>query len=297
MSDIEIHRSQTPTIAHESTGLLVGWAQEAKAANQLAVALASTTFVPAHFRGKEGDATAAILMGAELGLSPLAAFRSIYVVHGTPALYARGMVALAQSQGHEVWTEKSTDTEVVVKGRRKGSQQTETAKWTIARAQKAGYTSNKKYATNPEEMLYSKAAAEVCRKIAADVLAGVPHSVEELELEQGGPTATVARTQGTTKVSRRKPEPEVVENAPAESDGITDEQRKILHALVNDLGLDRDQKLAGIAATIGREVESSNDLTKAEASRVIDSLQATLASRPGAAEPIEGELWVEDGPQ
>lgn len=295
MSDIEIHRSQTPTIAHESTGLLVGWAQEAKAANQLAVALASTTFVPAHFRGKEGDATAAILMGAELGLSPLAAFRSIYVVHGTPALYARGMVALAQSQGHEVWTEKSTETEVVVKGRRKGSQQTETAKWTIARAQKAGYTSNKKYATNPEEMLYSKAAAEVCRKIAADVLAGVPHSVEELELEQGGPTTTVARNQGTTKVSRKKPEPEAVELI--ESDGITDEQSKILHALVNDLCLDRDQKLAGIAATIGREVESSNDLTKAEASRVIDSLQATLANRAEADGPIEGELWVEDGPQ
>ncbi|MBC7644231.1 MAG: hypothetical protein H7123_03825, partial [Thermoleophilia bacterium] len=170
MSTVALREDNTPDQYREDPtgGRLVAWARAASAANQLAVALSSTTFVPAHFKGNVGDATAAILMGDELGLSPLAAFRSIYVVHGTPALYARGMVALAQSHGHEVWTQKTTDAEVTVQGRRKGSTQVETATWNIQRASKAGYTSNKKYNSNPQEMLYSKAAAEVCRKIAAD---------------------------------------------------------------------------------------------------------------------------------
>jgi hypothetical protein len=113
-------------------------------------------------------------MGDELGLSPLASLRSIYVVHGTPAMYARTMVALAQAHGHEVWTEVDTPAKVVVCGRRKGSDKVERSEWTIDRARKAGYTNNKKYDSNPQEMLYAKAASVVARKVAADVLAGVP---------------------------------------------------------------------------------------------------------------------------
>ena len=56
---------------------------------------------------------------------------------------------------------------------------------------------------------------------------------------------------------------------PAASEpSITQAQLKKLHALANELGLDREQKLAGVAATIGREVESTNDLTKAVAPHV-----------------------------
>lgn len=180
-------------VADPTGGRLVAWAQAASAANQLAKALVKTTFIPAAFQGKEHDATAAILLGDELGLSPISALRSIYVIHGTPAMYARSMVALAQAHGHEVWTEKSTDTEVKVCGQRKGSEHVETALWTIARARTAGYTNNRKYQTNPQEMLYAKAAGEIARKVAADVLAGVPYSVEDLELEQPGETVTVKR--------------------------------------------------------------------------------------------------------
>ena len=93
------------------------------------------------------------------------------------------MVALCLSQGHEIWTTISTAEKVEVRGKRKGSDHEEVSTWTTARATKAGYTKNPKYASNPEEMLYSKAAAEVARKIGADVLLGVAFSVEELELE------------------------------------------------------------------------------------------------------------------
>lgn len=298
MTDIALRESTELAHTDPTGGRLVAWAEAASAAHQLANALSLTTFVPAHFRGKVDDATAAILMGDELGLSPLAAFRSIYVVHGTPALYARGMVALAQSKGHEVWTVKSTETEVVVSGKRRGSSQVETAKWTIQRASKAGYTNNKKYQTNPEEMLYSKAAAEVCRKIAADVLAGVPYSVEELELDDAPSTTTVTRSSGTTKVSRKnpaaEPEPQPPADEPTSTDeALSDDQRRKIMALANDLGLDRDQRLAGCSAVTGREIGSTNDLTKAEASQVIERMQARLDA---ANEVIEGELVDADSP-
>lgn len=192
----EIAPYETPAaiVLDPTGGRLVAWAHAAQAAQQLAVALSKTSFVPRDFQGQEHNATAAIMMGDELGLSPIAALRSIYVVHGSPALYARSMVALAQSHGHEVWTEKTSPTEVVVCGRRRGSEHVERSVWTIARATKARYTSNQKYASNPEEMLWSKAASEVARKIAADVLAGVPFSVEDLELEEPGPATTVSRS-------------------------------------------------------------------------------------------------------
>ena len=295
MTAVEQYRPQ-PTeiaVADPTGGRLVAWASAASAAHQLAQSLSKTSFVPRAFQGNAGDATAAIILGDELGLSPLSALRSIYIISGTPALYARTMVALAMSHGHEVWTESSTDREVVVCGRRKGSEHTERVVWTVDRARKAGYTSNKKYESDPQAMLYSKAAAEVARKIAPDVLSGVPYSVEDLELEAPEPTAKVTRAPRTVQRQPKPqpPEPEFDEPAaePVQAvaervtEGITDAQSKALHAGLNGLGIkDRDAGLAAISQVIDREVTTSKDLTKAEASQVIEwiKFEETAAAEP-----------------
>lgn len=276
-------------------GRLVAWAEAASAAHSLAKALCSTTFAP-RVKGTNGqmvpisvgDATAQILMGDELGLSPLAALRSVYVVHGTPALYAKTMVALALSQGHSIWTEESSDAKVVVCGQRRGSTHVERSEWTIARAQKAGYTTNKKYATNPQEMLYSKAAGEVARKVAADTLAGIPYSVEDLELEES-PTTTVTRESAKTSVRRRtkvadpEPEPEAapvepepaaeeIPDVPAPDSVITDAQLTKVNILIREQGFtERPDALAYVSKVIDREVASTKDLTKAEAHQFIEA--------------------------
>jgi hypothetical protein len=299
-------RNEVAALSIDPTGgRLIAWAQAALAANALAKSLVTTAFVPRVKVGGQlvamsaGDATAAILMGDELGLSPLAALRSIYVVHGTPAMYSRTMVALAQGRGHAVWTEESTPAKVTVCAKRRGSEHVERATWTIDRARKAGYTSNTKYQSNPEEMLYAKAAAEVCRKVAADVLAGVPYSVEDLELEQST-TATVTRSEGRRTVARTpKPEPdepafpeaeptpatESVASAGDESgDGITSGQLKKIGAGMRDAGIvARPDALAYVARVIGREVESRNDLTKAEAHQVIEALEFDAMGNPAGA--------------
>ena len=288
MTEIAVRQDTAPTVIDPTGGRLVAWAGAASAAHQLATSLSRTSFVPKAFQGNAADATAAIMLGDELGLSPIAALRSIYIISGTPALYARTMVALAMAHGHEIWTEESSDRQVTVCGRRRGQEHIERATWTIDRARKAGYTNNKKYDTDPQAMLYSKAAAEIARKIAPDVLSGVPYSVEDLELEQPEPTKPVA------------PEPEFDEppqepvRATAEraEDPITPKQLTALNAaLSSDLGLtERDDKLAFLSGELGREIGSSRDVTKAEAMRLLDKLAAERTSDPGATEPpLDGD--------
>lgn len=285
MTDIALRDDNAPA-PYESDptgGRLVAWAQAAHAAHQLASALCKTAFAPKHFRDNPGDSTAAIMAGDELGLSPLASLRSIYVIHGTPSMYAKTMVALVQSRGHEVWTESTSDAAVVVCGRRRGSDKVERAEWKIERARKAGYTSNQKYASNPQEMLYAKAASEVCKKIASDVLLGIP-AAEDVELEeQATVTVTRAESKPRTVTRRKAPEPlepefsePPVDDEPAllAEELITPAQMKKLHASFSDKGfVDRDDRLAYVNEIVGIEVASSKDLTKDQASRVIDALE------------------------
>ena len=181
-------------------------------AHALAVAVADTQMIPKHFQGKPDECAAAMLYGASLGLDPMQSVRQIYVIHGQAALYARAMSALVQGAGHKVWTVEST-----VSGSRRGSEHAETVTWTFDRAQKAGYTNNAKYKTDPQAMLYSKALSEVCRKIAPDVLSGV-YSVEEMQLEEraaakAAPAASVsvASFAAPAEVEAAAPTPEPTE--------------------------------------------------------------------------------------
>lgn len=277
-------------------GRLTSWASSLQAAHKIGSALCQTAFAPKHFRGNPDEAAAAILYGDEIGLSPTQALRSIFVIGGQPGMYARQMVAIVLHHGHQVWTVEKTAAKVTVAGQRRNSSHVIEETWTTARAQKAGYTSNPKYKTDPESMLYARAAADVCRQVAPDALAGLAYSVEELEIDQPAATTTVRRS--TPKTARRKPvEPPQAQEPPLEPtpapepdvedaeevtdpDPITDAQMKRMHAGFNDIGMtERDDRLNYCAGVIGREVSSSKDLTKHEATQVIDSL-ATDAERP-----------------
>jgi hypothetical protein len=292
-------------------GRLVAWAQGLQAAHQIGSALCRTSFVPKQFQGKPEEAAAAILFGDEIGLTPTQALRSVHVINGTPGLYAKVMVALVQSHGHEVWTELDTPAKVIVRGRRKGSSRVEESEWTYERARKAGYTSNKKYETDPQAMLYARASADVCRKIAADVLAGVANTVEEMELEEQA-TVTVKREAPTTRrtAKRAEPKPELRQaeepefdepdgeeqprqsaysaagNRPAGDDlPITNPMKAKVGILCEKLGLtDRDEAVRVVSSLIGRPIKSRTELTRAEGHIVIDALQADLDAREQPAD-------------
>jgi hypothetical protein len=308
----EIALRQEPQFADPTGGRLVSWAASLEAAHRIGTALCSTSFVPAHFKGKPEEAAAAILYGDEIGLSPTQALQGVYVISGKPALYARTMVAIVLAAGHDIETIKKTDAEVTVRGRRRGSSTWITETWTTARAKKAGYSSNKKYESDPQAMLYSRAAADVCRQVAPDALAGLGYSVEELDVE---PPAKVTITraqdapQAPARVSRNKaPEPvepsfdepvdtetgeiieaEIVEEQaapePVEPPKSQGARMKMLYAMLREEGMtEREDILLFCTETLNREIHSSNDLSSDDAGAVIDALLAMQADRAAAAE-------------
>ena len=211
----EIATQQAAEISESGMEDLMRQAEAMSAAHKLATVLCNTQMVPATFRGKPDDGAAAILYGAEVGLKPQQALQQVFVVHGQPAIYARTMVALLKAKGYSFQTVESTDESVTVSGKSPRGE-VETSTWTLARAKKAGYISNKKYQTDPQAMLYAKAASEVSRKLAPDVLLGIKYTAEDLELEPVKATATRMDNRGLDKVQaalaakkqEAQPEPE-----------------------------------------------------------------------------------------
>ena len=78
---------------------------------------------------------------------------------------------------------------------------------------------------------------------------------------------------------------------------LTSAQSKKLHATFTDLGItERPDRLAYSSKVIGREITSSNQMTKAEASTVIERLIADVEARDGG-ETVDAELVDDDGDQ
>ena len=170
-------------------------------------------------------------------------------------------------------------------GRRKGSTHVHEETWTTARAQKAGYTTNKKYATDPQAMLYARAAADVCRQVAPDALAGLDYAVEELEMLDA-PTVTVTRTTAPATKAQRKPaaapvepplEPVVSEATHTVAQLRSEPQMRKLWALAKDAGMDETTFRAYLNDALDREVESTKTITADEANSLIDWLEQSQA--------------------
>lgn len=147
--------AQAPT--SQARAMLAEHARMYSDASNLAAALVRTTMVPKRFFGKAGDATAAILYGAELGLNPIQSLQRVVAIHGMPSLEARTMVGLLKARGFgfrtfeqsdkvvEIWCWEPTSPKVygtdpddkVNFGKRINPDAT--SRWAIERAKQAGY--------------------------------------------------------------------------------------------------------------------------------------------------------------
>lgn len=176
------------TLAEQSGTVegLVTQARSMQAAVQIAQALCGTSLVPKAYHNKPDDGAAAIMYGMELGLNAIQSLQNIQVINGKPSIEARTMVALLKRQGYRFETSDFSDECVTVVGHSPTGEREEST-WTLERAKKAGLTRNRLYASIPAQMLYAKAASEVCRRLAPDVLLGIAYSKEELTLGFGEP--------------------------------------------------------------------------------------------------------------
>jgi hypothetical protein len=189
---------------------LVEWAHAAHSAHQLAAALVQTAFVPQTYRGKAGEATAAILAGAELGLDPLASLRAFDNIQGTAAPKAITLRAVAQAHGHELDVVEESDTRAVVRYRRKGSAESHEVVWTIEQARGLGLVSKDNWKKQPKAMLVARATAEAARRVASDAILGIPYSSEELQDSPVvAPSRRVTAAEVLGKHQTPEPAPEV----------------------------------------------------------------------------------------
>jgi hypothetical protein len=307
MSELAVRPDTSPAPAQPAPDIapqmarLMQWAESASAAHKISLSLVKTSFVPEAFRGKPEEATAAILAGAEVGLSPMGSLRSFDIIQGTAAPRANTLRAIVQSQGHDVWVEESTATRAVVCGQRKDSTRVQRSVWTIDRAKQLKLTSKTNWLNQPQAMLVARATSECCRLVASDAILGMPYAVEELwdGTLDAEPVADVAPARRTArravKAAPPMPEPALDEQpadaeppAAPDDEPITQPQMRKMQALFTEHGMsDRDVRLSYVADLIGRDVATSSDMTKAEASRVIDALDPQPPA-DGDEPPLDG---------
>jgi hypothetical protein len=278
------------------------WATSAQAAHGVATELVRTSFVPEAFRNKPYEATAAILSGLEMGLSPMASLRSFDIIQGQAAPRAITLRAVAQAHGHTLILEESTATRCRMRGKRAGEHEWQSVTWTIDRARALELTGKRNWKLQPQAMLLARATSELARLVAADAILGIAYSAEEIadgavgepppplagDVAEDGPPASevVQATAGTKRMSRKKAAPPAAEEpAPASEDapqdddlpertGPTERQTKRVMAMFGELGLaERGARLERTSAIVGRDVSSWNEVTADEADQVIDALR------------------------
>lgn len=283
----QVARVDVQTVAVQR---LTEWAHSADAAYQVAEKLVQSSFVPAGFKGKPFEATAAILAGLEIGLQPMAALRSFDVIQGQAAPRAITLRAVVQSYGHEMVLVETTATRCKMKGLRRGSSEWQSVTWTIDRAKDLGLTGKDNWKKQPGAMLVARATGELARLIAADAILGIAYTAEEIadggNVEQATNQETVDATpSGTRKMSRKpkaqepetahEPEQEPTSEPEPDAQPMTPRTRGQLFALFSEQGIgDRDEQIRGIARIIGHPIESRGELTEDEARAVILTLQA-----------------------
>lgn len=215
-TEITQHQPAAVAVGQPSatTMRLVEWAEEAQAAHGLAKALCETPFA-GQFKGQPGAATAAILRGFELGLTPVTSLAAFDVIQGTPAPKAMTLRALAQSHGHDIEIVDSTNEKAVARYRRAGRQDWLTCEFTIEDAKGLGLLSKDNWRKQPRTMLEARVTSKAARLVASDVLLGIGYSSEELrdgDVRPSAPTSqrvTAADVLGATDTN---------EEAPAEPD-------------------------------------------------------------------------------
>lgn len=304
MSEIDVY--QPPPAARTD---IDSWVHIAGQVIKLANEIADTVFVPDGLRGSVPAVAAAILTGRELGLPPLTSLANIHVIKGKPALSAVLMRALVQAQGHQWQDIEVTDTRAVVRARRRGEAEWTEASFTAAQAQKAGinlggYPADKLYARATSRLCRRKFAdvvagmpysAEELEDGATDEPVTVKPAADGKAIEPAKPTTLRRKPRPAPPPAAPtpspppqeaagppplpgEPEPEPEPKPEPKPDGklISDAQLTKLWTVLTSVfhfGDDEHDHARAVAAhIIGRDLDTSKNLTRAEASTVLDTL-------------------------
>lgn len=261
--------------------------------------VAVSSLLPQAYRQHPENVLVAIGLGQAMGLSPVESLYRIDVIQGKPTASAELIAANVRKAGHKlrlrVDEQNVSATCVIIRADDPDYEHTVTRD--KAWAQQMGLLNKDNYKKQPATMLGWRAITACARQACPEALYGVVYTSDEMSDLRPSGTAEVIRSSPASQKDRVRA---AIGTGPAEdatpadeppAESITEAQSKKLHALVNELGLSREQKIGGVSQIVGRPIESTGDLTKAEAVAVIDSLEAKAAQ----SKPAETAKADEDG--
>ena len=222
--------------------------------------ITKTGACPAIYKGKPLDAAAAIIRGTALGFDPDGALESFFVIQGKTGMYGQAMIAVAENVGCRVWEEEATDESVTLCGTKPGDDYVHRVTWTMQRAKTAGYTSNKRYNTNGQQMLRSKCQGELARILAPGALLGLYTEHEQEAFAPVKATATRADRRGGARAALSAAAQQTAQPEPQDAE-VTEDSLSLFLAAIRDAG-DLDQ-LGDVSAQV-YQAKQENLLTDEE---------------------------------
>jgi len=252
------------------------------AAMKFAEALCRSTVCPQHLKGKPIDAAMIILWGAEAGIGPMQAVYGINVIQGNPDASPELMRALIGRAGHKLEVVRLDDRGCELRLTRADTGAVIDISFTEEDAKRASLLGKGQWKSYPKAMYLARATSMLGRAGAADVVAGLSYTHEEVTSFAGDGAAPLRPDEF--------PDPLAAEAAVAEAAAVplaNDEQRAAIADLCKELGL----TATAYADTIekGYGVRKTAALTEEEADEVIARLDtAALAKRDDVVTRAEG---------
>ena len=258
---------------------------------EYAQVVSSGAMLPAQYRGKPADILIAIGLGRSMGLSPAESLYRIHVIQGRPTASAELIAANVRKAGHRLRVIGNEQTARATIVRSDDPEFEFESVWTLDRAKALGLSGKDGWQKQPGTMMRWRAITEVARLACPEALYGVAYVAEEigdLPRADDAPRVTAAdflRTEQPSEPAEDVHDAEVVETGEAPDPRRT----RAMFASFRDAGWtdgrsaeDRARRLEYCSRVVGREVESSNDLTAAEVESVIAALKADAAEQDGA---------------
>lgn len=146
--------------------------------------IAESDLLPKEFYKKPANVLVAVQLGMELGVAPMQALQSMYVINGRPSIYGDLLPAIMFHSGMcELFDESGDETKASCTVKRKGFAAI-TRTFSMAEAVAAGLPNrNPTYKSYPKRMLQMRARAFAIRDAFPDVLKGVAVYEEEKDRE------------------------------------------------------------------------------------------------------------------
>lgn len=150
--------------------------------------LSKSNIIPSALRGKPADIFSILVLGGEMGVSPMQSLNSIDVIQGKPTMAPQLMLGLIRSRLPKAYIkieidEKNLIAKCTTARDRDHKDESYIATWDIAKASKMNLVGKDNYKKQPANMLKWRAVGESCRVTFPDILKGLylPDEVEGIE--------------------------------------------------------------------------------------------------------------------